>query len=88
MVVAKWGLRYIRIKRRSELSGYELTGVDCIMKNYAYLTVKRKIKSFFPENFLNKIDIPCYSESVGMISVLSNNCLNVQMCMILITILF
>ena len=23
------GLRYIRIKRRSELSGYELTGVDC-----------------------------------------------------------
>ena len=24
------GLKFIRIRRRSELSGYELTGVDCI----------------------------------------------------------
>ena len=28
LVVAKWGLIYIRIERRSESSGYELTGVD------------------------------------------------------------
>ena len=40
------GLRYLRIKRRSELSGYELTGMDCIttlmeaecvIRNYRYL---------------------------------------------------
>ena len=30
LVVAKWGLRCIRNKRRSELSGYELTGGDFI----------------------------------------------------------
>ena len=29
LVFAKWEFEYIRIKRRSKLSGYELTGVDC-----------------------------------------------------------
>ena len=35
------GLRYIRFKRRSELSGYELTGVDCIYI-YIYILITRK----------------------------------------------
>ena len=34
------GLGYIRIKRRSELSGYELTGVDCRTKNPWYTSLK------------------------------------------------
>ena len=31
-------------------------------KNYTYVTMKRKIKSFFLEKFENEIDAPSYSK--------------------------